>query len=120
MAATVEDLAAMMERLEHKLDALLERERPRRRNQESRLLTKRETARRLGVDRCTTLEDLLRNEHLRAVPYRAGVRIPASEVERLEREGIPDPAAKKRTTRAPRPVPASPRAAADIRKIRIA
>jgi hypothetical protein len=112
MAATVEDLAAMMERLEHKLDALLERERPRRRNQDSRLLTKRDAARRLGVDRCTTLETLIANGHVATVPAgREGVRIPAGEVERLERDGIPDPdrqpRASTRRRQAPKVTPGS-------------
>jgi excisionase family DNA binding protein len=118
VAATVEELAAMMERLERKLDTLLERERPRRRNQDAELLSKREAARRLGVDRCTTLEALVAHGHVATVPAgREGVRIPRSEVERLVREGIPNPDRQPRPNR--RRPPAARAAAVSLRSIKL-
>ncbi len=65
-------------RLERKLDALAK---PR-----SRLLSKREAARRLGISRTRTLPDLIADRRLRVVRVGDGVRIPAAEVERLAKE----------------------------------
>jgi hypothetical protein len=66
-------------------------------------LSKREAARRLGIDRGTTLEDLIRERQLQTVPALngKGIRIPAHEVERLRREGLrtagaPPPSATRR------------------------
>lgn len=79
----------MVERLERKLDAALAHERGAARGS-GELLSKREAARRLRIDRGTTLEELLRSGRLRAVPALSGkgVRIPSAEVERLQREGL--------------------------------
>lgn len=55
----------------------------------SELLSKKEAARRLGVDRATTLEQLIASGHIKAVPFNNRVRIPLAEVERILSEGIP-------------------------------
>jgi excisionase family DNA binding protein len=48
-----------------------------------RLLSKREAARRLGIDRNTTLRDLIDGGEIRTVVIAGRVKIPASEIERL-------------------------------------
>jgi hypothetical protein len=50
-----------------------------------KLLSRRAAARMLGVDRGSTLAGLIRSGHLRLVMG----RIPASEIERLVRDGLP-------------------------------
>lgn len=60
------------------------------------LLRLSETARALGIDRKTTLANLIADRHVRTVPAPRGPRVPRSEVDRLLREGIPQPAVKKR------------------------
>lgn len=90
-AASLEALLETVQRLERKLDALTERERPKRRNREARLVSKRAAARALGIDRSTTLEDLIHDKQIRTVPVRGHLRIPATEIERLTRDGIPEP-----------------------------
>jgi excisionase family DNA binding protein len=62
----------------------------------SELLSKKEAARRLGVDRATTLEGLIASGDIKTVPFNGRVRIPLAEVERILNEGIP-------TVDAPRP-----------------
>lgn len=84
-AASLEDLAAAVRRLEAKLDSLTRR-------RERRLLSKREAARLLGIDRGTTLERLIRDGHLRLVMG----RVPDTEIERLLADGIPEPKARGR------------------------
>ena len=93
----------------------------------AQLLSLRQAARRLGVDRNTTLAKLIRTGQLRGVEAGGRLRIPASEIERftkLERPGEPPPtvpagpppampqARKARQRRRPRPA-ASP----DIRDL---
>ncbi len=51
------------------------------------VLSKREAAHLLGIDRGRTLGDLLRSGQLHAVPWGKGERIPLEEVQRLAREG---------------------------------
>lgn len=70
---------------------------PRRVHPLAAALTKREAARRLGIDR-STLEALIRRKIIKVVPWTgqtggsvgegARVRVPRSEVERLAEEGI--------------------------------
>jgi len=69
----------------------------------SHLLSMREAARRLGVDRNTTLREMIDAGHIRAVPFQGGLRIPASEIERVCTEGL-TPARRpqrQRTTSSP-------------------
>ncbi len=68
----------------------------RQRKMNSELLSKKEAARRLGVDRATTLEGLIALGEIKTVPFNGRVRIPLAEVERILNEGIP-------TVDAPRP-----------------
>ena len=72
---------------------------------ERRLLSKREAARRLGIDRGTTLQDLIRSGQVRTVILAGRVKIPAGEIERIE-AGVDDPrplpAAREREPRARR------------------
>lgn len=64
---------------------------------------KREAARRLGVDRTTTLEDLIRSGAVKTVRWRGGVRIPVAELERLAAQGLPPSkvSARRRMVKAP-------------------
>jgi hypothetical protein len=89
-ARTVEELAKQLDRVERLLLDLV-RERGGARAANAPPLSKRAAARRLGIDRGTTLEDLIREQKLQTVPALngKGVRIPAHEVERLLREGLP-------------------------------
>lgn len=63
-------------------------------------LSHREAAAALGVDRGTTLRDLIAAGRLREVPWgvsaggRPRTRIPAEDVERVAREGFVDPACR--------------------------
>lgn len=86
LAATLEDLLAAVQRLEAKVDELA-RARPAK-----RLLSRRAAAKLLGVDRGTTLEQLIRDEHLHLVMG----RIPDTEIERLLASGIPEPKVRGR------------------------
>jgi len=52
--------------------------------QEPRLLSKRAAARRLGVDRGTTLTRLIHSGQIRTLTVAGRVKIPASEIERIE------------------------------------
>lgn len=60
----------------------------RQRKMNSELLSKKEAARRLGVDRATTLEGLIAAGDIKTVPFNGRVRIPLAEVERILNEGI--------------------------------
>jgi excisionase family DNA binding protein len=102
-ARTVEELAEQLDRVERLLLDLV-RERGASRAANAPPLSKREAARRLGIDRGTTLEDLIRERKLQTVPALngKGVRIPAHEVERLRREGLP-PAGPQATSATRRP-----------------
>jgi excisionase family DNA binding protein len=53
------------------------------------LLSLAEAARIIGVDRKTTLADLIAAGEIETVPGTRGMRIPRAEVERLVREGVP-------------------------------
>jgi hypothetical protein len=70
------------------------------------LLSKAETCRALGIDGKTTLERLIADRHIRVVKAPHGLRVPRSEVLRLEQEGIPAPSTPPRRA----PPRASPRA----------
>ncbi len=74
------ELRDRMERIEREIRALS-------RSRTKRLLSKREAARRLGVDRGTTLEGLIRRGALREVMG----KIPDTEIERLLTDGLPAP-----------------------------
>ena len=89
-------ILAVLTRLDRTLEKLEahQEHKERRRNLDSRLLTKRAAARLLGIDRSTTLERLIREGSVRTVPYGEGTRIPASEIARLEDEGIPEPSSR--------------------------
>ena len=72
---------------------------------ERRLLSKREAARRLGIDRGTTLQDLINRGEIRTVVLAGRAKIPASEIERIEAGGNnprPLPAPREREPRARR------------------
>lgn len=64
-----------------------------------KLFTKGDAARRLGVSR-STVERICLNGSVKQVPVGRRYRIPLSEIERLERDGIPGP---KRRGRPPKP-----------------
>ena len=65
------------------------------------LLTMRETAKVLGVGRCTTLPELIRSGKLRTVSIAGHIRVPLDEIERVMREGTEAaPAARVRRSRA--------------------
>ncbi len=66
----------------------------------AQLLSLREAARRLGVDRNTTLAKLIRTGQLRTVETSGRSRIPAAEVERFAKAGG--------TSETPPPIPAAP------------
>lgn len=74
------------------------------------MLSFREAARRLGVDRCTALPELVRRGALRSVDSNGRKMIPAVDVERLAQDGfdVTGPAPKKRTSR-PRAKERNPR-----------
>jgi hypothetical protein len=101
-ARTVEELAKQLDRVERLLLDLV-RERGASRAANAPPLSKRAAARRLGIDRGTTLEDLIREQKLQTVPALngKGVRIPAHEVERLLREGLPAAVAPAPSPRRP-------------------
>lgn len=86
---------------------------PRRSNPHAQLLSQREAARRLGVDRNTTLVALIRTGQLRTVEVNGKRKVPASEVERLAQEGF-DSTMPEPRRRAPRPRPAGSRSPGDV------
>jgi hypothetical protein len=59
-----------------------------RRKTNSQLLSLREAARLLGVDRGKTLPDMISAGAIRAVPFRGGRKVPVSEIERVCAEGL--------------------------------
>ena len=61
----------------------------RQRKTGAELLSKKEVARRLGVDRATTLEGLIASGNIKTVLFNGRVRVPVVEVERILSEGIP-------------------------------
>jgi excisionase family DNA binding protein len=74
------------------------------------LLTQIEAARALGVDRRTTLAELIADGQISTVPGRRGPRIPRSEVDRLVDSGIPPRGSTARSCRVHRPAsPSVPR-----------
>ena len=82
---TDQEIQALARALAKQLRSLAHAE-PKRR----RALSFREAATRLGVDRNTTLMDLLiRAGYLRTIPWGAFPRIPLAEIERLEDTGFP-------------------------------
>lgn len=123
MATPARQLEDRLDRIERMLEELLRA--PGR--AAGGLLSKREAARRLRIDRTpgATLDQLLRSGRLRSVPALngRGVRIPVDEVERLLREGLtpavaPAPPARRPPGRARRGAGASETAEA-IRSIPI-
>ncbi len=88
----------------------------------SGLLSKKEAARLLGVDRATTLEDWLSAGRIKAVDLDGRVRIPRAEVERVINEGFPDVTGPQRlrTRRAPKAATSKPpdSPGAEIRKLK--
>lgn len=106
--------------LEQQVGPLLRRTKARGRNADARLITKRAAARVLGVNRSTTLEMLIAGGQIRTVPWGNGVRIPISEIERVESEGLLEvrtPPAVVAVHRRPR---RTPKEEADaVRRIRI-
>ncbi|EPX60234.1 hypothetical protein D187_002320 [Cystobacter fuscus DSM 2262] len=55
----------------------------------SELLSKKEAARRLGVDRATTLAQFIALGRIKTVDVNGHQRIPVSEIERILSEGLP-------------------------------
>ncbi len=74
------------------------------------VLSKREAADLLGVDRGRTMGELIRSGQLRPIPWGKGQRIPLEEVQRLAREGFKTPGAKLRPSRPRRAGKADPAA----------
>jgi excisionase family DNA binding protein len=96
-----------------------ERPRHRRPRPDARLLSQREAAHRLGVDRNTTLVDLIRTGQIRTVEVNGKRKVPASEVERLAQEGF-DTSQPEPKRRAPRARGASARKPGDaIRALKL-
>jgi len=85
---------------------------------ERRLLSKREAARRLGIDRGTTLQDLIRSGQIRTVVLAGRVKIPVSEIERIEAGGDTPRTVQETQARAPR-VPRQTKPGAAIRALKI-
>jgi len=101
------EILAALRRIEAKLDELLGR-RPKR------LLSKRAAARLLGIDRGTTLEELIREGHLRMVLG----KIPDTEIDRLlDLDTMPAP--RRRALRQRRTLPAVEDVARAIRELKI-
>src|SRR5205823_1706236 len=69
------------------------------------LLSKKEAARILGIDRKTTLRDLIDAGHLTLVPGPRGERIARAQVERLVENGIPTPGVRRRQRKSPKAAP---------------
>jgi len=86
------------------------------------LLTQTAAARALGVDRRSTLADLIANKAIDVVPGPRGrVRVPRSEVLRLVQEGVVSRpgARRRRSPRNRRPLPSADEVAAEIAAIKI-
>jgi len=83
----------------------------------SEFLTHREAARRLGVDRATTLCELIAAGQIRTVPVGNHARIPIAEIERIAKFGAPaSRASRERRSKKP-PCPARD-PAPDVEKVR--
>ncbi len=74
------------------------------------VLSKREAADLLGVDRGRTMGELIRSGQLRPIPWGKGQRIPLEEVQRLAREGFKATGAKPRASHSRRKGKADPAA----------
>src|SRR5438105_10490722 len=95
--------------LADKLDQLVGRSRLRRQVDSSKLLlSKSEAARCLGIDRKTTLRDLIATKAIRTVKGPRGRRVPRSEVDRLLAMGIPRPGESRRSIPRHRPAQQAP------------
>lgn len=93
------ELLRRFDAIDGKLAVLI---RQRHRSQKA-LISLREAARRLGIDRSTTLADLIRNGRIKVVQKNSRPAIPAGEIERIERDGFSTaPPAAKAPTRKPR------------------
>lgn len=109
VAHVMEQVLAALARIEARLDQQA-RTRPRR-SEPCRLLSLRAAAKMLGVDRGTTLRELIDAGHVHTVVVHGKTKVPASEVERIEREGTsrrappPRPAQKVTQLPARRPPP---------------
>lgn len=74
------------------------------------VLSRREAAFLLGVDRGSTLGELIRSGQLRTIPWGRGERISLEEVQRLAREGFRLAGAKPRPSNSRRKASADPAA----------
>ncbi|HEX8820369.1 MAG TPA: helix-turn-helix domain-containing protein [Archangium sp.] len=87
----------------------------------SGLLSKKEAARRLGVDRATTLAQFITSGRIKTVDVNGRQRIPVSEIERILSEGLPATGPQpSRSRRAPRTATSRPSDSpgAEIRKLK--
>jgi hypothetical protein len=87
----------------------------------SELLSKKEAARRLGVDRATTLAQFTTSGRIKTVEINGHQRIPASEIERILSEGLPATESQRpRAHRLPKAATSKPpnSPGAEIRKLR--
>ncbi|OJH37483.1 hypothetical protein BON30_29865 [Cystobacter ferrugineus] len=87
----------------------------------SRLLSKKEAARRLGVDRATTLAQFIASGRIKTVDVNGHQRIPVSEIERILSEGIPAAESQRSTVhRSPKAATSRPSESlgAEIRKLK--
>ena len=97
----------LLEEIRDELRALVRLEEARRHMDDGTPLSRAAAARVLGIDLKTTLAPLIEARKIRTVPWTRGeVRIPVSEIRRLQRDGIPAVETPKTSMRAPR-VPAS-------------
>ena len=83
------------------------------------LLSPTEAARVLGIDRRTTLADLIANGQISTVPGSRGVRIRRSEINRLLETGIPKPGVVTRKKLKTQNGPPSKDVGAKIRALKI-
>jgi excisionase family DNA binding protein len=117
MAGEPQELVARLERVEKQLERLaaavevLARQRNR---DDRRLLSIATAAQRLGVSRNTTMRYLIQDRRIRTIKLNGRVRIPASEVERVEAEGFRPVRAGHRA----RIFPEAPDAAVEAAKFR--
>ena len=88
----------------------------------SGLLSKKEAARRLGVDRATTLAQFIASGRIKTVDVNGHQRIPVFEIERILSQGVPatQPQPSK-SRRAPRVATSRPSESpgAEIRKLKV-
>ncbi|OJH33617.1 helix-turn-helix domain-containing protein [Cystobacter ferrugineus] len=87
----------------------------------SGLLSKKEAARRLGMDRATTLAQFIASGRIKTVDVNGHQRIPVSEIERILSEGVPatepQPSRSRRAPRTATPRP-SESPGKEIRKLK--